>query len=336
MECGSLAPAFSSQLTALSHTRLSLVAQNMKSAPASFILFFCLAAARETQAQMDPAPQRPDATLPSTNTDGSMVLIHGGTFQMGIDAADVPRFQRIFRIESSKLFQDELPRHTVTIKDFYMDKNLITNTEFKRFVDANQKLISLLTSEKFDNGNYLQHWKKPDDENSKPDHPVVNVNWHAASLYCRWAGKRLPTEAEWEFAARGGKDTLFPWGDEQPDETRANFAENVGTTTPVEAYPPNGFDLYDMAGNVWQFLSHDWTKYPDHAVTGTPQRVNQEALEVAAIHPNAVRKVIRGGSYAGAPVNLWLEYRDSHPANGSQPFVGFRCAKSAAQPTPSK
>jgi formylglycine-generating enzyme len=276
------------------------------------------------------------AASPTAKADDTMVLIRGGTFQMGIDAADIPRFQKIFAIENGKLFEDELPRHSVTVKDFYMDKNLVTNAQFKSFLDANPQFSSDRFPKEFDNGNYLQHWKTPDHDNAKPDHPVVNVNWYAAFGYCHSAGKRLPSEAEWEFAARGGRDTLFPWGDELPDPSRANFNNNVGTTTPVGAYPANPYGLLDMAGNVWQFLSGKWASYS----SGQREKEQQEpqakrnTAEWSEIfrdlYPDASRRPIRGGSFAGHPVNLWVQYRDSHPANGSQPFVGFRCAKSAS------
>jgi len=259
-----------------------------------------------------------------------MVLIHGGTFQMGIDASDIPRFQKIFSIESAKLFQDEVPRHTITVQDFYIDKNLVTNAQFKNFVDAHplwRRNGSLSKSAGFDNGNYLRHWETPNSENAKPDQPVVNVSWYAATGYCRWAGKRLPTEAEWEFAARGGQDALFPWGDKLPDETRANFNNDIGTTTPVGSYPANPYGLFDMAGNVWQFLYDEWAPYGQ--TSAEKQKPPESTLYQLTPLPEP-RHVIRGGSYAGAPINLWVEYRDSHPAGGSQPFVGFRCAGSAS------
>lgn len=265
-----------------------------------------------------------------------MVLIHGGTISVGIDANEIPRFQKIFNIDSPQLFNDELPKHTVTPADFHLDRHLVSNAQFENFLQANPYWRPGQFPPDFDTGNFVQHWADPHRLNLKPDHPAVNVNWYIAAAFCGWAGKRLPTEAEWEFAARGGKENvLFPWGDAPPDRSRANFADNVGTTTPVKAYPPNAFGLYDMAGNVWQFLVDDWTNYPDHAVTDRPQQVHQEELEMYAIHPT-VRKVIRGGSYDGAPINLWVEYRDSHPANSSRDFVGFRCAKSASLKTRSQ
>src|SRR5262245_60985316 len=113
----------------------------MKTAFAYLTLFFGIFAIREGQAQTDPVLPHPSATLLSTEPDDSMVLIQGGTFQMGIDAADIPRFQKLFAINSTELFLSELPRHTVTVEDFYIDKNLVTNAQFKTFVDANPKLI---------------------------------------------------------------------------------------------------------------------------------------------------------------------------------------------------
>jgi formylglycine-generating enzyme required for sulfatase activity len=310
----------------------------MRIATAYLALLFCFSSTCWAQAQTAPAASTRSTKTPSTKTDDSIVLIHGGTFQMGIDSADIPRFQEIFAIENAKLFEDELPRHTIIVEDFYMDKNLVANSQFKSFVDANPTLIPLLRLGKFDNGNYLQHWETPGDQSAEPDHPVVNINWDAAVLYCGWAGKRLPTEAEWEFAARGGKDALFPWGDELPDETRANFNNNVGTTTPVGSYPANPYGLFDMAGNVWQFLYDRWEHYFSDADNRKKQNTvalaEQQEIDRFVLHPNSARYVIRGGSFSGHPVNLWLEYRDSHPSNGSQPFVGFRCAKSVpAQPS---
>jgi len=250
-----------------------------------------------------------------------MVLIHGATFQMGIDTSEIPHLQKVFGIDDPQLFEDEIPKHTVTVADFRIDKNLVTNADFQHFVAANPQW----------------HLKDSDPATAKsslaPDpaqlnQPKVNINWYAAALYCASSGKRLPSEAEWELAARAGSTALFPWGDDPPDQTRANFAGTVGTTSPVGSYPPNAFGLYDMAGNVWQFLADNWSKYPDHAATATPQHVDRDELYKYVLHPNAARKVIRGGSYEGAPINLWVEYRDSHPANNPQPFVGFRCAQS--------
>jgi formylglycine-generating enzyme required for sulfatase activity len=306
----------------------------MRLAAAQLALLFCVSSPGFAQ------PPVGSAESPAAKTGDSMVLIRGGAFEMGIDAADIPRLEKIFAIENGKLFADELPRHSVAVKDFYLDKNLVSNAQFKSFLDANPQFGPDRFPQGLDNGNYLEHWNRPDHDSAKPDHPVVNVNWYAAVEYCHWAGKRLPSEAEWEFAARGGRDALFPWGDELPDPSRANFNNNVGTTTPVGAYPANPYGLFDMAGNVWQFLSGKWAPYPSGRQGGKRQgahakRHTADGSEILAdLYPEAPRRTIRGGSFAGHPVNLWVQYRDSHPANGSEPFVGFRCAKSAASGTP--
>jgi len=257
----------------------------------------------------------------------SMVLIHGGTIQVGIDASEIPHFEKIFDITNAQLFQDEVPKHSVTLDDFYIDKYLVTNGQFKRFTDASTEWRPGHIPPELDNGNYLRHWTSSDALTVKAEHPVVNVNWYAAVAYCRWAGKRLPSEAEWEYAARGQRNALFPWGDETVDKTRANSAASrLGTRSPVGQYPPNRYGLFDMAGNVWEFLAGEWKPYPS-----TPQKNpvagENRFLDGMAFMQVRTRRVIRGGSFDGAPVNLWVEYRDSHPPNGSREFVGFRCAK---------
>jgi formylglycine-generating enzyme required for sulfatase activity len=173
-------------------------------------------------------------------------------------------------------------------------------------------------------------WRHPGgpgtDIKGKSHYPVVQVSWDDAVAYAKWAGKRLPTEAEWEYSARGGLDTLFPWGNQPVDRTRANFSgSGLGTTSPVGMYPA-GYGLFDMAGNVWEFLADEWQPY-----SSTPQKDPVAGgdlfLDGMAYLGVKTRRVIRGGSFAGDPVNYWVEYRDSHPADGAREFVGFRCAK---------
>ncbi len=160
---------------------------------------------------------------------------------------------------------------------------------------------------------------------------MVYVCWYAAVAYAQWAGKRLPTEAEWEFAARGGSDEAeYPWGDAPPDPGHANYAASaLGTTTPVGNYPPNPYGLYDLAGNVWEYCVDEWrTDYyasspSDNPVAGGDLFTNDSFYQVTE------RRVVRGGSWGGAPVNLRVTYRDSHPPTDAGPHVGFRCARSA-------
>ena len=179
---------------------------------------------------------------------GDMVLIPAGEFQMGSNHGD----------------SDERPVHTVYVDAFYMDKYEVTNAEYAAFLNAKGKhgeagviwfdladvdarislnvRISLIGS----TSTYLV-------DAGYENRPVVEVSWYGAMAYAKWAGKRLPTEAEWEKAARGGLSGLtYPWGN-SIDSSKANYNGNVGDTTAVGKYSANGYGLYDMAGNVWEW-----------------------------------------------------------------------------------
>lgn len=246
---------------------------------------------------------------------------------MGIDRADLPRLKNLFAIDVQGLFDPEIPRHPVAIDSFYLDKYLVTNAQFKKFTNASPEWRPDRVSPDLHNGNYLKHWKERDTLAKKSNHPVVNVTWYSAVAYCHWAGKRLPTEAEWEYAARGGLNAFYPWGDQPLDKTRANYSDSgVGMTTVVGTYAPNGYGLFDMAGNVWEFVADEWANY-DASPRKNPVAGGNRFVDGTSFLGVKARRVIRGGSWGGAPINLWVEYRDSHPPNGAQPFVGFRCAK---------
>jgi formylglycine-generating enzyme required for sulfatase activity len=281
-----------------------------------------------------------------------MVLIPGGAVTLGIDSAEIPHFQSVFQINRAELFADEVPKHTVTLKSFYLDKFPVTDAQFFAFTrrfsgdqKPEEKLAKLdqpFTEEdpraRYGENKNLKHWVNGQIPKGLENHPVTNVTWYDAVAYCKWQSKRLPTEAEWEHAARGGANGLFPWGDSPADPSHANFsASGFGTTTEVGKYAPNGYGLYDMAGNVWQFTSTEWAPYSSSAkpIKKTEASKSPSPDDISFVHLHefdflsvTTRRVIRGGSWGGAPVNMWVEYRDSHPPDGAQPFVGFRCAKS--------
>ena len=176
-----------------------------------------------------------------------MVRIPGGMVVLGIDSDEIPRFQTIFQINHNKLFLDEVPKHTMTLMPFYLDQFLVTNAQFfaftRRFAydDPEEKLAKLdqpFTEidprSRYGERKNLKHWAGDHVPEELEDHPVTNVTWYDAFAYCQWQGKRLPTEAEWEHAARGGASGLFPWGDAPPDPSRANSSvSKLGTTTTV-------------------------------------------------------------------------------------------------------
>lgn len=213
-----------------------------------------------------------------------------------------------------------------------MDPYPVTNRLFKEFVADQPQWQRDQIPAYLHNGSYLHHWQNNTYPADRADHPVVYVCWYAAVAYAQWAGKRLPSEAEWEYAARGGlPDAAFPWGDAPVDVTRANYcASDIGMTTPVGAYPPNGYGLYDLAGNVWEYCLDEWqeafyTVSPiQKPLAGADQSMGDDYGQVTT------RRVIRGGSWGGAPVNLRVAYRDSHPPTGAGNHVGFRCVQSGS------
>lgn len=229
----------------------------------------------------------PQNIAPYTEPPPGMVWVPEGEFVMGSDY-----------VETRK---NEAPAHTVTVAGFWMDATLVSNKEFRRFVDA----TGYVTSAEKANG--AENWRKFAD---LEDHPVTYVSWHDATAYARWAHKRLPTEAEWEYAACGGRGKIkYPWGNSEFSEKnpQANFL-GAGTT-PVKAYPPNAYSLYDMAGNVWQWCSDRYTE-------------NYYGKELTL----GMKRVQRGGSYLSHSHRITA--RSSSSPEESQGCFGFRCAKS--------
>jgi iron(II)-dependent oxidoreductase len=152
-----------------------------------------------------------------------------------------------------------------------------------------------------------------------PDHPVVGVSFSNAIKYASWAGKRLPTEAEWEYAARGGlPNSNYPWGN-QIDSTSANYGKKYKTTLKVGSFKPNGYGLFDMGGNVWEWTMDNY---------GSDYYVNSPSQNPSG--PNSGRfKVIRGGSWHSGAMCIQTYYRNGLSASWIDFAVGFRCVKNA-------
>ena len=246
-----------------------------------------------------------------------MELIPAGEFKMGSS--------------DDEAFRDEMPVHDVNIDAFYIDKYPVTNEQFKEFVDANPqwgrpRRFDRFFAFNFQDGYYLHHWEKNNYPRERIDHPVVHVSWYAAMAYAQWIGKRLPTEAEWEKAARGGiNGQKYPWGDEI-DAGKANYHKRHHQTTPIGRYPANGYGLYDMVGNVWEWCVDEWDKSfyafssKDNPVCGDSiESIVQNYTASKALH------VLRGGSWYNTAYNIRLAKRSGAVPTYANSNIGFRC-----------
>ena len=282
-----------------------------------------------------------ESTLAPTiiGRDGAeMVLIPAGEFQMGSDDRNAN--------------DDEKPVHTVYVDAFYIDKYEVTNAQFKTFVDANPQWRKDRIPRKYHDGGYLRHWIQSTYQNGQGNYPVIFVSWYAAMAYAQWAGKRLPTEAEWEKAARGGlMDKKYPWGNSTPDGMQCNFADvnsahlstsfpdvdegdtsvNDGYTwtAPVGSYPANGYGLYDMGGNVWEWCLDEYrATFYARAPRRNPLASEMTLREVSVNYKNAEnRRVLRGGGWNNAALNLRVANRGVTTPTFTDGYVGFRCAR---------
>ena len=293
----------------------------------------------------------------------NMVMIEGGAFVMG-----------------SKNFPDALPLHEVEISSFYMDEHEVTNAQFEAFVKATGYVTvaekeldpnefpgvdpamlvpgsAVFTAPENIQGmdNYLQwwryipgaNWRHPEGPGSsikgKENHPVTQVAYQDAEAYAKWVGKRLPTEAEWEYAAKAGKhtDETYYWGKEKKEEGKwlaniyqGDFPKNntkedgFETTAPVKSFPANAYGLYDMEGNVWEWCSDFYR--PDYYANSPKKNPKGPTDSHDPQEPGMVKRVQRGGSFlcndqycerykAGS--------RGKGEVNSPTNNVGFRCVK---------
>jgi formylglycine-generating enzyme required for sulfatase activity len=239
-------------------------------------------------------------------TDGKeMVLISGGRFQMGCDEGP----------------EKHQPQHWVTVPAFYFDRFPVTNREYKLYVDATDHPVPHFNVSWCDTQGYNWDPETRTFPDGRADHPVVLVTWQDALAYTTWAGKRMPSEAEWELAARGMDGRTWPWGN-QPVAGRSNTLEaGTGTTTAVHQYAPEGESaagVADMIGNVWEWTSSLFRPYPYDANDG------RETLQADGW------RVLRGGSWT----NDLFTARAYTRLDGDFLFfnnVGFRCAASVPE-----
>jgi formylglycine-generating enzyme required for sulfatase activity len=244
------------------------------------------------------ASDRPESlTMEVTGKDGApMALVPAGEFLMG----------------SNQGASDERPVHRVYLDAYYIDKFEVTTSQFSKFLeDTGRK-----QPDKWGEINPTFDWVRP----------VVGVDWNDADAYCYWAGKRLPTEAEWEKAARGTDGRKYPWGSEEPSETLANFDwdsrrtwRGYGTLAPVGSFE-NGkspYWLYDVSGNVWEWVA-DW--YNPNSYLNTHDR-NPKGSK------SGLLKVTRGGSWGDKAYSLRTSNRRGIPPSDRYRDLGFRCAQ---------
>ena len=254
----------------------------------------------------------------TTQPDGrTMVLIPAGEFQMGSEDGRV----------------NEQPVHTVHVDAFYMDTHEVTNLDYKRFVLANPQWQKSRIPRSLHDGGYLKHWNGNNYAASRTNHPVTFVTWSAAVAYSKWAGKRLPTEAEWEKAARGGLiGKKYPWGN-TIDTGKANYRSGVRDTRAVGSYAANGYGLYDMAGNVseWCLDAYDADFYFSSPSRNPLSDVNTIAnLDLILENYTNVksRRSLRGGGWPKTAQNVRVAYRTYGTVTEAISFYGFRCVKS--------
>jgi len=250
----------------------------------------------------------------------NLMYVPAGNFLMGSDKNADPQAD-----------DDKLPQHTVYLDAFWIDQTLVTNTMFTLFIQA----IGYQTdAEKggwgwvFQNGNWSQvngtNWQHPQGPGAGIQeieaHPVVQVSWNDATAYCQWAGRRLPTEAEWEKAARGTDGRIYPWGNQAPDTTLANFNMNVGDTTNVGSYPSGAspYGALDMAGNVWEWVS-DWYSAAFYQTSPSSNPVGPSSGD---------GRVLRGGSWFYDDGYVRAAIRLGNSPDRRSNDVGFRCAAS--------
>ena len=313
---------------------------------ASTLLFGCSPEENVEPSASETNPNQSEPTRTNPNKEPSldnMVYIEGGTFMMGSDANR----------------PDELPIHEVTLDGFWMDKYEVTNADFAKFVEETGHVT---TAEQYGNsilfigsdgpvdlrdvGQWWSvvdgvDWRHPEGPgsniDSRMDHPVVHVSWNDAKAYAEWAGKSLPTEAQFEYAAKLGTTDdpktpeanifqgTFPYDN--------NVTDGFEATAPVGSFPPNSLGMYDLAGNVWEWCL-DWYRY-DAYLTSEEKNPSGPSTSYDPEDPRLWKRVTRGGSYLchESYCSGYLPTtRMKTPPDDSHSNTGFRCVVNGARP----
>lgn len=276
------------------------------------------------------------ATITSEKDGMLQVYVPEGEFEMGsvesYSQATVTSCVNFgdYLSDCQKGFADEKPAHTVYLNSFWIDRSEVTNAMYEKCVSAGA------CQAPFDNGSYTRENYYPNDQYAQ--FPVIYVDWYMARAYCAWAGRRLPSEAEWEKAARGTDGRIYPWGDENPSEHRLNFCDRRCSfdwadqsvddgyfdTAPVGSYPEGAspYGLVDMAGNVWEWVA-DWYAEDYYSQTLYDNPTGPSSGEY---------RVLRGGSWNSNNDNVRSIYRCRNSPDSAINKYGFRCAVSVTSP----
>lgn len=283
----------------LSRNLLSKMIQEKNKIILCLFLFFIYSCSNSEQKSLD---SKIKINIPTT---AEMVLIPEGIFQMGSDNKT-----------SDKI--DEKPLHEVYLSAYFIDKFEVTNRQYKKFITETGHSAPYIED---------KDWAKPFNwiNNNYPenqaDFPVVLVNWYDATAYAKWAGKRLPTEAEWEKAARGGLlNNVYPFGNKL-EFNQASFDKGYVRGRKIDSagtYQPNPYGIFDMSGNVWEWCQ-DW--YTDKYYNDSPYKNPPGPA-------NGIYKVFRGGSWISDKKYLKCAFRGKNTPEYRSPSLGFRCALS--------
>lgn len=269
------------------------------------------------------------------------VRVPEGWFWMGLSpdalarAIDACNKERVAGEDCEGWYTANAPRHRVWLDTFWLDRYQVTNADFEKFVAATGHVTE---AERQGSGSVRKsqdgkwgwftvqgaQWRSPQGPGSSTlaNQPVLQVSWDDAHAYCRWAGKVMPTSAQWEKAARGTDERSYPWGNDWSDAKHSNSAKTVGHTTPVGSYPSGAspYGALDMTGNVWEWAA-DWYDPGYYARSEARNPQGPQAGEY---------RVLRGASWHHSAVISLAAHRTFQPQSRRSNLMGFRCASNGA------